>query len=127
MTSSTAANEQRRRFSRVIFAAAAKLALPAGELRCTVRDLSLKGALVEVDVVAVPTIGSLATLTLVLDDAAATICMLGEVTHVEGRTLGIRCRSIDLDSVSHLRRLVELNVGDETVLQRELSALIAME
>ena len=127
MTSPTAANEQRRRFSRVIFDAAAQLALPGGEISCTVRDLSLKGALISVDAAAVPPIGSTATLTLALAGAAAAICMHGEVTHIEGATLGIRCRSIDLDSVSHLRRLVELNVGDEAVLQRELSALVAAE
>jgi len=30
---------------------------------------------------------------------------------------------IDLDSISHLRRLVELNLGDEALLERELAAL----
>ena len=28
--------------------------------------------------------------------------------------LGFECQHIDLDSISHLRRLVELNLGDET-------------
>ena len=30
---------------------------------------------------------------------------------------------IDLESISHLRRLVELNLGDSSLLERELAAL----
>jgi hypothetical protein len=46
------------------------------------------------------------------------------VTHVAGRRVGLRCDNIDIDSVTHLRRLVELNAGDPNLLDRELSALI---
>ena len=53
--------------------------------------------------------------------------MLATVSHAEGKNVGVRCESIDLDSVSHLRRLVELNVGDESILQRDLSSLIALD
>jgi hypothetical protein len=35
------------------------------------------------------------------------------------------CESIDLDSITHLRRLVELNAGDPALLERELTALVA--
>jgi hypothetical protein len=35
------------------------------------------------------------------------------------------CHSIDIDSVTHLRRLVELNLGNADLLQRELSALVS--
>jgi hypothetical protein len=50
--------------------------------------------------------------------------MTGEIAHREGRQVGVRCLEIDLDSISHLRRLVELNVGDEAILHRELGALV---
>jgi hypothetical protein len=53
-----------------------------------------------------------------------TISMSTTVTHVAGRRVGLRCDNIDLDSVTHLRRLVELNAGDPNLLDRELSALI---
>jgi hypothetical protein len=36
----------------------------------------------------------------------------------------LRCDSIDLDSITHLRRLVELNAGDPRELDRELAILI---
>ena len=37
--------------------------------------------------------------------------------------LGFRCEHIDIDSMTHLKRLVELNLADEALLHRELSAL----
>lgn len=39
--------------------------------------------------------------------------------------LGFECQHIDLDSISHLRRLVELNLGDEELLERELALLVS--
>ena len=38
---------------------------------------------------------------------------------------GLHCLAIDIDSVTHLRRLVELNLGDPALLEREVSALVA--
>lgn len=37
--------------------------------------------------------------------------------------LGLTCEHIDVDSMTHLRRLVELNMGDTSLLERELHAL----
>ena len=51
------------------------------------------------------------------------ISMSTHWVHNNGGSTGLRCDSIDLDSITHLRRLVELNVGDETVLERELAHL----
>ena len=42
----------------------------------------------------------------------------------EGGKIGLQCESIDLDSITHLRRLVELNAGDPALLDRELSSLL---
>jgi len=33
--------------------------------------------------------------------------------------------TIDVDSMTHLRRLIELNLGDPTLLERELKALVS--
>jgi hypothetical protein len=45
------------------------------------------------------------------------------VAHIEGTRVGLRCLHIDLDSITELRRLVELNLGDAAQLDRELHAL----
>ena len=50
--------------------------------------------------------------------------MLGTVVHIDSQHIGLRCDSIDLDSITHLRRLVELNSGDPSMLEREISALV---
>jgi hypothetical protein len=36
----------------------------------------------------------------------------------------LHCDNIDVDSVTHLRRLVALNSGDPKLLDRELAALL---
>ena len=54
-----------------------------------------------------------------------TISMWGTVVHIDDQQIGLRCDSIDLDSITHLRRLVELNSGDPAELEREISALIS--
>jgi hypothetical protein len=45
------------------------------------------------------------------------------VAHLEGQHIGIECQDIDLASLTHLRRLVELNTGDSELMDRELSHL----
>lgn len=64
-----------------------------------------------------------AELKLATDDTA-TIMMSVELVHKEKGRLGFKCKHIDIDSITHLRRLVELNLGNADMLERELSALI---
>jgi hypothetical protein len=116
--------EQRRHFSRVLFSAKARLSAGSETHPCEVLDLSLKGALVRVAKSEHWTPARDCRLELELDaEQQAVIAMQARVSHRQGDVVGLHCIEIDLDSITHLRRLVELNVGDESVLQRELSAL----
>jgi hypothetical protein len=45
------------------------------------------------------------------------------IAHHENEELGLHCKDIDIDSITHLRRLIELNLGNPALLERELSAL----
>lgn len=47
-----------------------------------------------------------------------------ELAHITTTEAGCYCRNIDLDSITLLKRLVELNVGSDLFLERELNALI---
>ena len=115
-----------RRFSRITFHSPAVLDLKIRRLDCQVHDVSLKGALVEVAAGAVaPEVGITCSLTIRLDAADTMIRMDGEVAHVSGRRVGVKCDELDLESIEHLRRLVEVNLDDEEVLHRELAALVA--
>ncbi len=117
-------SDERRRFSRITFHRPAELDAGGERVTCELLDVSLKGALVEAPVGLRARAGQACTLTIRLDAGDATVRMDGQIAHREGGQLGIRCTGIDLDSIAHLRRLVELNLGDEELLQRELSALV---
>lgn len=115
---------QRRHHARVRFAHGARFRAEDGWCECEVLDLSLKGALFAPQGNALPSPGQAIELQIALDDAEALICMQGRVAHAEAGVAGIKCEQIDLDSIIRLRRLIELNLGDPALLERELSALL---
>ena len=125
----TPISDDRRHHSRITFHTTAHLLFGDRRVEVKVLDLSLKGALIQLpdaglldDAVA----GLICQLNVGLDDAESDqIKMEAKVAHAHGSRIGLLCRNIDLDSVTHLRRLVELNLGDPGLLERELSALIA--
>jgi hypothetical protein len=118
-------SQERRKNSRITFHAPASLILPDQTLEVLILDLSLKGALVCLPAGAVVAGQTGCELRVRLDDEMrAEIAMEARVVHREGIHVGLSCLSIDLDSITHLRRLVELNLGDTALLDRELSELI---
>ena len=88
-------------------------------------DISLKGVLLQLPEGRTPTVGMPCLVKLPLSTSDVTIAMAGELAHVHGGQAGVLCRSIDLESITHLRRLIEVNLGDSTASERELKALIA--
>jgi hypothetical protein len=120
-------NGDRRQYSRVAFHAVGKLIYPDTSIDVTIVDLSLKGALISLPPAAPVQPGSPCSLQVKLNEVEMDdqISMEGRVAHAEGNNAGMLCTSIDIDSVTHLRRLVELNLGEPELLERELSALIA--
>lgn len=117
-------SDERRRFSRITFHRPAEIDALGERATCELLDVSLKGALVETPASFGGRKGQPCSLTIRLDPAEVTVRMDGEIVHREGATLGLRCTGIDLESIAHLRRIVELNLGDEELLHRELSALV---
>lgn len=117
----------RRQYARIPFHGVASLQLRSAltGLRVKVMDLSLNGALLEVPEHVELFLGQTGTLNLQLGPAGNNICMVVELAYVRGQRVGCQCRNIDLESVTHLRRLVSMNLGDAALLQRELTALIA--
>lgn len=118
---------ERRLFARVAFAAGAGLITTQAHLQCQVVDISLKGVLLQLPAGTLVQVGMpcLVRLPLGEGEAGIVIAMAGELAHVEGDHAGVQCRSIDLESITHLRRLIEINLGDPSASERELKALIA--
>lgn len=115
--------EDKRRFTRIIFSTPAQLEVDGNRYETSLVDLSLKGALVEFKQELKGQVGKPCSLTFTLEDTEVTIKILGDIAHVEQNSVGIVCTKIDLDSVSHLKRLIALNIGNEQLLDRELTCL----
>lgn len=116
-------NEDRRHFSRILFDTPARLLIGGDALPVHVHDLSLKGAMIRFASQPGWANGTSCTLELILNEGETLIRMDMEVAYRQQDCIGLVCREIDLDSMIHLRRLVELNLGDETLLDRDLAAL----
>lgn len=114
---------ERRHFVRVGFDAPALLTTATEAFSVHVQDLSLKGALLTAPAQAELKPGMPCQITIPLAETGNHIAMSGEIAHVEGLHAGLLCRSIDLDSVTHLRRLIELQLGDPALLERDLGEL----
>ena len=116
---------ERRQFQRIPLQRSATLTHGGRTTLCELADVSLKGALL------IPAkdwqgeCGEKVHVDIVLDELGdATIHMKGEIAHIEGDHIGIQCHQLDLDSATLLRRVVELNLADPDLLERELHAMI---
>ncbi|MBV4473723.1 MULTISPECIES: PilZ domain-containing protein [Pseudomonas] len=114
---------ERRRFKRIAFDARTELS--QGQFIWPVKliDLSLKGLLIERPE---PWLGDPEQdfyVDIHLSDEV-DIEMDVQLAHEDHGQLGFVCRHISLESIQRLRRLIELNLADETELERELAALI---
>ena len=113
---------ERRRFQRIAFDAGTRLLQGDRVWAVELHDVSFKGLLVKCppDWNGDPDQPFIAEIKL---DEQTQIQMEVVLTRTANAMLGFICRHIDLDSISHLRRLVELNLGDEHLLERELATL----
>jgi hypothetical protein len=115
-------NDDRRQFSRILFDAWVELRQGDKHWNAAVVDLSLRGLLVEepqdwrVDT-------HQALSAAIMLGSQVNIQMTVRWRHAENGQIGFECEHIDLDSISNLRRLVELNLGDSALLERQLGAL----
>lgn len=117
---------ERRRFNRIPFDAMAHINTEDGDLflNCQVLDVSLKGILIKKPGQWQAEMHQPCQIDLLLQQGEVVIEMNTQVAHVDTGTIGFECEQIDLDSITHLKRLVELNLGDVEILHRELATLL---
>ncbi|WCM91443.1 PilZ domain-containing protein [Acidovorax sp. NCPPB 2350] len=117
---------ERRHYVRVAFDAPARLIVSGhGSFDVRVLDVSLKGALLQLPPALSLPQGAPCTLSIPLMAEEEQIAMSGELAHVNGPHAGLQGHTIDLDSVTHLRRIIELHLGDPALLERDLQALVS--
>lgn len=119
---------ERRHYTRVIFTNNAVLSNGHYSWAVELIDLSLNGALISHPDQVLPSQlnhqdSFNLSFTLAQSDNV-NVQMSVKIVHVEPEVLGLRCEKMDIDSATHLRRIVELNMGSEEMLMRELEHLI---
>jgi len=120
------AHDERRHFSRILFNAECTLQQNDMEWPTEVLDISMRGILVQKPDHFSLDVGEPCEATIKLAGSDSHIIMSLNFSHADETTLGFRCKYIDIDSMTHLKRLVELNLGSEDMLKRELDALSAL-
>lgn len=119
--------ENKRRFHRIIFSTPVSLQIGEETYSSELIDLSLKGALIkninELKSNEAARENEVCDLSFKLDESDVSINMTGTIAHVEVDSIGIKFDKIDIDSVSHLKRLIALNIGEEELLHRDLENL----
>lgn len=119
------ANE-RRRFDRIATDKPVTITVNGNTRSGTVHDVSLHGMLLSLDDDWQAVAGMSVAARLHLDGDSCCIDMRGNVAHVHGSRLGLLCTSMDVESASRLKRMVELNLADPALLERNLTELIAV-
>lgn len=119
-------SQQRRHFTRIQFDTEYQLTSAENNQQCSgeLVDISLHGALIKrPDNVDIAT-NDKCNLELKLGDDGIKIQMETHVAHVHDDLVGLECDHIDLESMTHLRRVLELNLGDSKLMEREIPEMI---
>ena len=122
MNSADSDASERRLFTRFDFQANVFLYSGSQAWESELIDISLKGALLRRPTDWDGKSGESYRIEIRLE-GGVVISMSVSVAHIAIDRIGFICERIDMDSFMHLKRLVELNLGDPTLLSRELSGL----
>ena len=118
---------EKRRFTRIPFEAETRITHPETGASYSVQllDISLKGALTTLPHAWQAQIGNTYLLELLLaaSDTEIKLRMEASLVHAENDQIGFQYHNMDLDTATHLHRLIELNLGDEKLMERELAEL----
>ena len=117
-------HRERRRFSRVNFSTPITLLQGDQQWYGKLLDISLKGVLVEMPAAADYDMHLTLTANIPLSDQA-NIDMILQPAHQENELLGLECVSIDMESIGHLRRLIDLNLDYHSDTERDQTELIS--
>ncbi len=116
------AAEERRHFQRLTLEGSARLYASGGYWDTQLIDMSLKGVLVVRPPGCDPLPGARFRMDLRVHDAVV-ISMGVEAARVESQRIALAWDRIDLDSLTRLKRVIELNSAEPELLNRELGGL----
>ncbi len=122
----TEQSTDKRRFNRILYQSDVQLTQGGQSALCEILDLSLKGCLLTLPEEWSSSLSDHYKLSINLSDESQIEMQLTLAYH-KGNKGGFYCDKIDLNSISQLRRLIELNLGDSQLLERDLDALAHAE
>ena len=114
---------EKRRFKRIPFDADVLLTQDKQQWRTKLRDISLNGVLVAQPDDWQGVTGEQFGIQIFFTNGGSLVEGQGTMAHNEQDHIGFRITQIDVDSVANLKRLIELNLGDPELLERELKEL----
>lgn len=117
-------NENRRQFSRVEFKSEVFIIYDDLRVPAQLTDISLKGALISPMEELPMQKDEICQFELNLSESNIVLSIESTLVYKHEENYGLKFSNIDLDSMMHLRRLVELNVGDPDQVQKELFFLV---
>ena len=117
---------ERRKFSRVKFIADVEVAIDGQIFPGELIDISLNGALFRAKGPVEIEKGDVCELKFYLPASDVTLCFNAQLVHDHQRQYGFRFISEDVETMTHLRRLIELNIGDSEQVAHELSFLCSV-
>ncbi len=111
--------EDKRDYLRVPFNCHSQINVVDQSFTSELLDISLRGVLLEVTPPQEIGLGSLCEIDIAFASCNTHLLLDAKLVHREGNHYGFRIESLDLDSLTHLRRLLELNYGDSDEIDRE--------
>lgn len=114
-----------RNFRRIPFEAEISLQIGEDSWSGDLLDIALKGAMIgSIDPLPI-TVGSECSLCITLPGTNISLDFLAKLAHREENRYGFKFISEDLETLTHLRKLIELNTGDAEATRSELSAWLS--
>ncbi|CAH6784913.1 Cyclic diguanosine monophosphate-binding protein [Vibrio chagasii] len=114
---------ERRQFSRVIYQVPTEISQGQVNVSGSVQDLSLHGLLIQCEELQQLNQESPVHVSFKLTNSDINIQLEATIVSTINTSMRLRIEHLDIDSISHLKRLVELNVGDDDLLYREIEHL----
>ncbi len=110
-----------RQYRRIPFHADGEVQIAATVYPCELLDIALRGALFRAPHPLPVAIGEAARIKIILADNQLELTFGAELIHHNDDQYGFLFASEDVETLTHLRRLLELNFGDAEAAEQEFA------
>ncbi|MCD6534771.1 MAG: PilZ domain-containing protein [Deltaproteobacteria bacterium] len=112
--------DEQRHFSRITFQAHTKIEIKGHPYGGDLLDISFKGALINCSTELPLTLNEDVLIKIFLPSSSISMNFSARLVHLDGNHYGFKFTSYDAESMTHLRRLLELNLEDQKQVIKEL-------